>query len=127
MKMCCARIWKTAILSLAVVSAAAGGQPGPGEIDPSAGVEQLTEGEARLVMRISRQLDAPIEQLLGLRAEGLGWGDVEMATLVAAHSGEPAENVVRLWKLRGRAWQAVGDELGIADVEALKAEVREED
>jgi len=57
----------------------------------------------------------------------LGWGDVEMATLVAAHSGEPAENVVRLWKLRGRAWQAVGDELGIADVEALKAEVREED
>ena len=47
--------------------------------------------------------------------------------LVARHSGESVEEVVRLWKERGPEWQPVGDELGIPDVEALKAEFREDD
>lgn len=122
--------FRTACKGVVVVLALTGpvsAQPNPEEIDPAAGVEQLTEGEARVVTRISRQLETPVEDLLRLRARGMGWGDVEMALLVARHAGEPVENVVGLWSDHGGAWQPVGDELGIADVEALKAEFREDD
>ena len=73
-----------AVLGLVIVlfvGGAATAQPDPEEIDPAAGLSQLTEGEARIVERIAEQLGAPVEQVLRLRARGLGWGDIEMALL----------------------------------------------
>jgi hypothetical protein len=109
------------------VGGAAAAQPDPEAIDPEAGLSQLTEGEARIVQRIAEQLDVPVEQVLRLRARGLGWGDIEMALLLADHGGESPGRIVAMWQADDRQWQSVGDRLGIDDVEALKAGLRKDD
>lgn len=95
--------------------------------DSASDIERLDEGEARLVTRMASRLDVDASELIAWRERGLGWGDIEMAMLLSARSGQSVERVVERWKAHDRRWQPVGDEFGIADVEALMAESRGED
>lgn len=83
---------------------------------------QLPEGEQRLVTRLSRFLEVPEEDIIALNAQGLGWGDVEMAVLIGREVNQSAQSIAELWLTEQRGWTELGAQFGISNVEALKGE-----
>lgn len=83
---------------------------------------QLPEGEQKLVARLSRFLEVPEEELTALNAQGLGWGDVEMAVLIGRAANQSPQSIAELWLTEQRGWAEVGAQFGISNIEALKGE-----
>lgn len=96
-------------------------QPREGLGNPVA-QDELPEGEQKLVGRLSGYLGVPEDELIALKMEGLGWGDVEMTYLVARASNQPVAAIVEQWMRYRGNWEMVGASVGIDDVEGLKKE-----
>lgn len=82
--------------------------------------QMLTDGEQRIVQRLSTHLRIDPDTILALRTRSLGWGDIELAILISQQSNTPLENVVSRWAATNQNWSSVGSHFGVQDVEALK-------
>lgn len=116
---------KALVLALFLVFASSVGsamesQPREGIGNPDARNE-IPEGEQKLAARLSGYLNVPEEELIALRMQGLGWGDVEMAFLVAKATDQPVAAIADLWADHQGNWETVGRVVGVDNVESLKA------
>ncbi len=86
------------------------------------GGSELSKGEARVADQIADRSQVPTERLLALRSQGIGWGDIEIATVVAAATGHPLDSIVDLWYTGNQSWGVVAEEFGIESLGQLIAQ-----
>lgn len=79
-------------------------------------------GQAQVANRIAQHSDFSVGQLQELRAEGLGWGDVEIATILSERTGAPLSHLAELWYTADESWEIVASEYGIEELGQLISE-----
>jgi len=70
-------------------------------------------GQQLVAERIAAGSGYAIEQLFRLRQQGMGWGDVEIATIIAERADASLEHVAELWRTAEEEWDIVAGEYGI--------------
>jgi hypothetical protein len=84
-------------------------------------------GQERVADRIAEATGHPVEQLFALRERGMGWGDIEIASLIAGHAGARLDHVAELWRTADREWDIVAAEYGIGDLGQLVSRSKRSD
>jgi len=84
-------------------------------------------GQERVADRISDATGHPVEQLFALRERGMGWGDIEIASLIAGHAGARLDHVAELWRTADQEWDIVAAEYGIGDLGRLVSRSKRSD
>jgi hypothetical protein len=76
-------------------------------------------GQERVAAGIAEATGRPVEQMLALRGQGIGWGDIEIASLIAGHADARLDHVAELWRTADEEWDIVAAEYGIDDLGPL--------
>lgn len=111
---------KTSTLCLAVLTAfaAAGARaddPPKTEDPPKA--ERPKErpaapGQTKQAEKLADEFGVAIEEVAGLRAKGMGWGEVRHALSLARKTGKPVGDIVKM-RESGLGWGEIADKEGV--------------
>jgi hypothetical protein len=75
---------------------------------------QTKDGRTRVLMAISRETGVPVTMLQTEQsANGLGYGDLLIANLVASESGKNVNEVVAMFKAGQGGWGKIANDLGL--------------
>lgn len=107
----------TAFVFLPVVS-------GPALAADPSGEEssERSHGQNLVAGRIAQRAEVDPETLFALREQGIGWGDIEIATVVSEATSQPLGNIVDLWQTADRSWGVVAEEFDIQPLGQLISE-----
>lgn len=83
---------------------------------------ELSPGQMKVAHRIAQNSDFSIGQLQDLRSEGLGWGNIEIATILSEKTEVPLSDLIELWRTADKSWGIVAAEYGFENLGALISE-----